>query len=167
MDLKIVIYISLLVLIGCHKPIFKERIPIIFGIDNFELKVIANFDEFGGFGEGYTFEIYEVSEGGIQAFINLKVKEISQYKDDSSWKKVDWELAPADKLNEEVLIMCLNYANGNSKLKMFLTDAKKALQKEETYYSFYYKPNLENPQDVQLFIIDVRQKKLYVIESNF
>lgn len=53
--------------------------------------------------------------------------------------------------------MCLNYSSGNTKLENQLNEIKKVLEKPKVYYSFYYKPDKDSPQDAQFFILDVQR----------
>ena len=61
--------------------------------------------------------------------------------------------------------MCLNYASNNDKIKSQLKEIKEILKKGGVYYSFYYRPDKENPQNVQLFILDIQSKKIYAIDQ--
>lgn len=147
--------------------VFKDDLSQILGVSDIEVKNSQGTDEFGGFGEGYTLEEYELSEKTVQAFINNASKTLPDKKEEGkNWQKKDWSKVPVDSSYSEILTMCLNYSSGSTKLETQLNEIKKMLEKIEVYYSFYYKPDEDNPQDAQLFILDVQSRKVYVIESN-
>ena len=61
--------------------------------------------------------------------------------------------------------MCLYNSGYNKKLKVKLNEIKRLIEKEGVYYSFYYRPDKEHPQNVELFILDVQNRKLYAIDQ--
>lgn len=154
------------IVISCQDKIFEDQLPLILGIDNVDIKRSQNIDELGGFGEGYTFEIYKLSEKTIKSFIKRTPKSI-RYNHDSTWKKKDWSKSPIDTTYNEVVAMCLNYDSGNKKLINKLNEIKKTLTQANVYYALYYRPDRYNPKDAQLFVLDINNKDLYIIESNF
>lgn len=162
---KYIAAIGLVLLFSCQSGVFKDKLPEILGISNVEIKDNHGTDEFGGFGEGYTLEIYELSESTVNSFIDRTSKILPDKKEKATWKKYDWQKTPVDSSYNEILIMSLNYSGGNKKLETELSEIKKVLEKPEVYYSFYYSPNKDNPQDAQFFVLDVQTGKLYVIES--
>jgi hypothetical protein len=154
------------VVINCQNRIFKDKLSLILDIDNVKIKKSQSIDEFGGSGEGYTFEVYKLSEKTIKAFIDNPAKGI-RYNHDSTWKKKDWAKVPIDTIYNEVLLMCLNYDSGNKKLANKLVEIRKTLTQANVYYALYYKPDKYNPENAQLFVLDIEGKNLYIIESNF
>ena len=163
---KILLAICVSSLLGCQSSVFKKEVSELLNVNNAEIVNSKGTDEFGGFGEGYTIEVYELSDKTIKDFENKKTKELPVKKDDSTWQKKDWSKTPIDSSFSEIFIMGLNYSSGNKKIETELKEIKQLVEKSEVYYSFYYKPDKENPQDVQLFILDVPSRKLYTIEMN-
>jgi len=154
------------IIINCQNRIFKDKLSLILDVNNVKIKKSLSIDEFGGFGEGYTFEVYKLSEKTIKSFIVNPSKSI-RYNNDSTWVKKDWDKAPIDTIYNEVLLMCLNYDSGSKKLTNKLLEIKKSLTRTNVYYALYYRPDKYNPQDAQLFVLDIESKNLYIIESNF
>lgn len=157
----------LLSITSCQSKVFKDELGHILGVEEVEIEESQGTNEFGGFGEGHSLEVYVLSERTVQAFVNKASKTLPNKNDDEAWQKYDWDTAPFDSTYNEIMIMSLNYSSGNRKLETQLNDIKQVLKKGDNYYSFYYKPDKENPQDVQLFVLDVHNKKLYITDSSF
>lgn len=166
---KLLLAVCIGSLFGCQSNVFKDDLPKILGVSNVEIQDSQGTDEFGGFGEGYTLEVYELSEKTVKAFINLTAKNLPDKKEEGkNWEKHDWSKTPIDTSYNGVLSLVLNYRS-STKLENQLNDIKKLLEKPDVYYSFYYYSNEEVKEyieDAQFFILDVQSRKLYTIESN-
>src|SRR5690348_2484153 len=96
----------LLFLISCGNRVFKNELPQVLKVDKVEIEDGQNIDIYGGFGEGYTLEVYELSENTVQAFINNVSKALPNKKEDSIiWKKYDWTKSPFDSAYVEIAVM--------------------------------------------------------------
>lgn len=158
---KLVLLLPLLFILSCQSGVFKNDLSEILGVSNVEIKNSRGADEFGGFSEGYTIEIYELSEETTKAFIAQSNKILPSKE---GWKKFDWSKTPVDTSYTEIFGI-LNYMGGK-KVENLLSEIKVLLKKTEVYYSFYYKPDKDNPQDLQLFVLDTKSKKLHIVECN-
>lgn len=160
------VFLSLF-LSSCNTSFFKGDLSPILGLEKVEIENSQTLDEWAGAqGDGFILEVYELSEKTVQAFINQSVKNLPNKKEEGkNWQKYNWSKAPVDSSYNEVFIMCLNYSSDSEKLKTQLNEIKKLIEKEGVYYSFYYRPDKENPQNAQLFILDVQSRKLYAIDQ--
>lgn len=156
-----------LFLSSCNTSFFKDDLSPILGVEKVEIENNQTLDEWAGLqGDGFILEVYELSEKTVQTFINQPAKNLPDKKEDGkNWQKYNWNKTPVDSSYNEVFIMCLNYSSNSEKIKVQLNEIKKLIEKEGAYYSFYYRPDKENPQNVQLFILDVQSKKLYAIDQ--
>lgn len=162
---KLQLLLVTLTLFSCQSAI-EDHVSQVLGLDKVEVENNEGESEFGGFGEGYTLDIYQLSTTTLQDFENNASKILPE-KDDEDWNKFDWNKTPIDSSYNEIFIMGLNYYSGNQKIETQLPQIKKALEKPNVYYSFYYKPDKDNPQRVELFILDIETKKLYTIQANY
>ena len=164
--IKLLLIIPLFFLISCQSKVYKDDLPKILGVEDVKITNSQGIDEFAGFGEGYTLEIYELSESTINAFINDASKILPEKNGTAAgWLKHDWRSTPMDSSYIEIFNICLNYYSGNRKLEGLIVEIKKVLQKPDVYYSFYYKPDKDSPQDVLLFILDLQSRKLYIMDQ--
>jgi hypothetical protein len=160
------IFLSIL-LGGCNSSFFKDDLSLILDVENVEIENYQTIDEWAGMqGEGFIFEVFELSEKTIQTFINQSSKNLPDKKEESeNWQKYNWDKVPVNSSYKEIFSMCLNYSSNSQKIKVKLNELKKLIEKDGVYYSFYYKPEIENPQNVQLFILDIESRKFYVIDQ--
>ena len=152
---------------SCNTSFFKDDLSQILGVEKVEIENSQMLDEWAGTqGDGFILEVYELSEKTVQTFIDQSSKNLPDKKDEGKdWQKYNWSKAPVDSSYNEVFIICLNYSGNSEKLKVQLNEIKKVMENERVYYSFYYRPDKENPQNVQLFILDVQSRKLYTIDQ--
>lgn len=165
MNYRILILVITITFFNCKNEVFVKDVDKIININDVEVLNTDTFDEFGGFGEGFTMETIQLSEKSVDLFLKEKNKDI-QLMSTPSWTKFNWSTGNYDKSYKEVFSLIFNYSNGASKLDNKLKELKEILINEGTYYAFYYKPNKENPTDVQLFILDSKTRKLYALENN-
>ena len=118
----------------------------------------------GDHGKGYYIETYQLSDNTIEAFKNNASKRLPD-NDDLSWKKVEWRKVPVDSSCREALSVVVDYQATERKIGIYINEIKKVLELKEAFYSFYYKPDIENPNHVQFFILDIQGKKLYAVDS--
>ncbi|MBA3827724.1 MAG: hypothetical protein H0X33_02200 [Taibaiella sp.] len=156
-----------LFLSSCNTSFFKDDLSQILGVDKVEIENSQKLNEWAGRqGDGFVLEIYYLSEKTVRAFKDKPLKNLPDKREEGKeWKKYNWSASPVDSSYNEVFIMCLNYSSNSEKLKVQLNEIKKLMGKKGVYYSFYYRPNKYNPQNVQLFILDIQSRKLYTIDQ--
>lgn len=152
---------------ACDNNVFENNLTKIFDVDNKELRFVQGIDRFGGFGEGFTLEEYDLSEKALDIFMRKDSKALPENEEvGSNWKRKDWDITPIDSVYNQLFLMCLSYSDGSLELKTKLDEIKQVLKKAKVYYSFYYRPDKDNPQDVRLYVLDTQTRRVYVIESN-
>jgi len=154
----------IVILTACNNNMSENEIVEIFKLNDDDLKFIDSSDRFGGFGEGFSLEEYEISKKATLIFLNDNNKNLPI--NNLGLKKIDWKVTPVNDSYDELFIMCLNYSNGNNVLEDKLDEIKTILKGKDVYYSFYYKSEIINPTDAKLFILDIKTRRVYVIESN-
>jgi hypothetical protein len=152
---------------SCNTSLFKNNLSQILGIKKVEIENSYIFDEWAGpHGDGFILEIYKLSEITIQNFISTSNKILPEKTEkNKNWQKQNWSILPIDSSYNEVFIMGLNYMPNDKKIKAQLEIINKVAFKKGVFCSFYYSPNKENPRQLQLFLLDVQSKKLYMIEQ--
>ena len=152
---------------SCSTSYFKNDLSKILGIKDVEIENSQLFEEWAGVqGDGFILEIYTLSEKSVQSFEETSNKELpSKMGKNNIWHKYDWSSIPVDSSYSEIFIVCLNYFSSSDTIKIQLRKIQEIMCKEDVYYSFYYKPNKDNPQSVQLFVLDIQYRKLYAIDQ--
>lgn len=156
----------LLLLSGCRDKNINKKIDQVLGIQYGIYELDNDFSEFAGFGEGYTLEIYKLSEGTIKSFIYNSNKKLPLIIIDSEkYLEFGWFQAPFDTSFNEIRDLSLGYYSGNKKLESHLAQIEHSLTDENNFYSFYCLPNTINPRKVEFYVLDVEKRKLFVINS--
>jgi len=132
--------------------------------DSYELEYSKSV--FAGFGEGYSFEIYILSDSLVQSIIaspqnNLPAKSNSQ----DLFISYGWNTWPIGSQYDEVLDISLNYYTRNEGLKKAINSAKAMIANDSPLVAFYAYPNLPNPKIVQLFVLDTISRRMYFVDS--
>lgn len=152
---------------SCNILFFKNDLPQIMGLEKIEVENVKKLNEWTGEqGEGITLEVYRISQNNIRTFEDKSVKNLPDKKDGKEWQKYDWHTLPVDSSYKGIFTMGLNYSGDNNNVRDALDEIKKLIgfnNNYNIYYSFYYRPDKENPQNVQLFILDVENRKLYAV----
>ena len=145
------------------KNSFEKEIPNL--LNNLEIKNVESIysnNEIGGFNEGYYIEIYKIPNVFIEDFIKNNNKKIISK---SGWKTSNWLKTPINSTFEDIQILALNYHTDSPELKNKLNDVKKVLNDQNGFYSFYYKEVEGVPNSVQIFVIDIKENIIYIIEN--
>jgi hypothetical protein len=162
----IYLWIIPLVCVACEQPIFKSKICALINVKNCVAHSVESINQFGGFGEGFILEIYEISEESAIEFINDPSKKLPDPEGDATWEKVNWLNSALDSSHIGLISMTLHYSNGNAELKKKLSKIEELIGANNVFHAFYCKPDLDNPQDTQLFVLDCNTRRMYVIESS-
>jgi hypothetical protein len=151
---------------SCSTSFFEDNLSQILGVQA-EIENVQTFNESAGIhGDGFILEKYKLSEKTIKTFIEKPFQDLPDKTEGGKhYQKYNWSKDAIDSSYNEIFIMCLNYASDNEKIKVQLNEINNVLKKKEIYYSFYFIPNKENPQNVQLFILDVQCQRLYAIDQ--
>lgn len=150
-------------LTACQSNFFEKKISKILDIDDVEVINVTKYEEWAGSqGDGYIMEVYELSEKTIAAFLEkstqLPLKEGGKKK----WGNYGWGKWQNDSLYNEVISLGLNYNAEDEQINKQLNILKEVIK--GSYIAFYYSPNRDNPNNIELFILDADNKKLYAIE---
>jgi len=163
MFLNVLLFLSLN---SCDTLVFKDELPKLLGVNKVEIISNRAIEDIPStFGEGYGIEVYELSQNTVQSFLNRTSKVLPE-KAEEKWQKYDWNKVPVDNSFSEVFDVALNYYNRDKALETQLNIIKKILIQGNAYCAFYYKPDRDNPQNVQFFILNLQDRKLYIIDSN-
>jgi hypothetical protein len=146
---------------------FEKDLRKILGLSHIKINNKQEFSEWKGFqGDGFILEIYDLSEETVNNFDNLSLKRLPNKKEENKkWRKHDWYLFPIDSSYNEIFIMCLNYHSNSEEINCKLKQIKQLMRTNKFYCSFYYNSIQQNINSVQLFLLDVSEYKLYVIDQ--
>ena len=123
-------------------------------------------------GDGYSFSVYDLPAKIRKRFELVDDRLLTEYPKHPSyrnhWQFEHWREAPFDEKFKEHLRFALssNDSDKASGLYLHFEAIRKALGRKGTYYAlFYYKPG-EYIGDIDLFIVDLVEGRLYSINHN-
>jgi len=147
---------------------FKEDLPIILDLDMSKVEIVNSQElmTWSGFqGEGLILDIYFLSEKTTDNFLLKTNKQLSPKKERSDWQQFGWEQTPMDSSIMNYLTeYCLTYCMDEPEINAYIDEIKKTLNRCNIYFSFYYRPNKENPCNIQFFVFDTENKILYAMD---
>lgn len=123
-------------------------------------------------GDGYSISVYELPSGIRARFEGADEKLLSEYPKHPSyrnhWSFERWRRSPFDDQFKGYLDFALsNYDAGNaSGLNSHFEAIRSALKKEGSFYAFFYNRPAGNLGDVDFFIVDLMDGRLYIINHN-
>lgn len=163
MNKKVFGYIILCFLsTSCENLMFKGKLPSILGIEQVKVENAKSVDDFGGFGEGKTIEIYTLSELTVKSFVLTSNKIL---RDKDNYLKKDWTKNVHDAEMECLISYSLNYRGGNT-IEVQLKNIKEILSQPNIYVAFYHNERdtcLSNM--IQMFVLDITNKMLYIVDT--
>ncbi|WP_236919136.1 hypothetical protein [Ereboglobus luteus] len=166
-----------LMLISISPPVnklgYKQYLKGLYGTNvNFEPPIFEYNSERAFNGDGYSISVYELPRSIRARFESADEKLFTEHPKRPSyrnhWKVEHWREGPFEEEFKHYLNFALSAygeSDGSELLKQF--DAiRQAVMRKGTYYAFFYYAHGEHPGDIDLFIIDITNNRLYSINHN-
>lgn len=123
-------------------------------------------------GDGYSFRAYELPTDIRNSFKAPDQKLLTEFPkqpfSSNGWSVQPWKEAPlTPSFNQYIEFALSNYDERNeSSLSPYFKAIREALSSKGTFYSFFSRGNEQCPQDIDLFIVDLKNNRLYIINHN-
>jgi hypothetical protein len=152
-------------LFSCSSNLYKDKIGLILGLKHIVVESSSSLNQDSGIrGKGLAIESYKLEVKSVNEFLDSPNKTMAYSERNYctiNWKKVNI----LDSSYVHVFDLVLNYLSGNTQVDRKCEEIKELLAKPTTFYSFNYKPNLEDPNYVHLFVLDSKAGILYILDS--
>lgn len=163
---KIKVFILIVLTISCNGYMYDSTdLENILGVKVDKLFQLYSYEETSGIqGEGYLFNKYSLSDETIADFIKLNSKDSFPIKDSykENWEVISWQKGLS--LNNNILdLLTVFEQHKNNKLLTELSELKNNLNKNNNYYSFFYKDSVNEPYAIELFVLNPTTKTFWVI----
>lgn len=163
---KIKFLILIILAISCNGYMYdKADLENIFGVEVNKLTQLYSYEETSGIqGEGYLFNKYKLSDKTISDFVKLNSKDSFPKKDTykENWELINWKKGL--ELNNNIIdLLTVFEQHNNNKLVTELSELRNNLNKNDNYYSFFYKDSVNEPYAIELFILNPTTKTFWVI----
>jgi len=166
-------FLLITVFLSCKSSIFKNKIHIILDVKKSTLKHAQGSQEYGGRASSYVMEVYDISNIGIQEFLNKKLKTLPFDSTSTNiWTgKIDWSQTPVDSSDNKIIKRAFYYS-GKIEVEKIIDEVEIMLFDTGSYYASYYQIHPVkygkgfHVQDVQFFLINPKLNKVYILWSD-
>ncbi|MEE9491795.1 MAG: hypothetical protein V3W04_00235 [Gammaproteobacteria bacterium] len=159
--------------IPLEKIAYSKYLREIYDVEIDLKSAIYNYDSPRSFqGDGYSISVYELPIEIRQRFESADTRLLEQFPKRpnyrSKWSIEQWSEAPLDpKFNKHLDFSLSSYdAKHVSELSSYFHDIRSALKQKNTYYAFFFKGHKDFPGNIDMFIIDLDNNRLYDINHN-
>ncbi len=132
---------------------------------------IYNYEEMFFHGDGYSLTVYplpKVIKNRFQKADKLLLTKYPKFPYREGWQIVKWHKSPIDSKYKNYLsfaISSISSMHSGKGMKNQLQAINNSLSRPGSFYSFVYW-DLNNLSDIDFFVIDLQQDKIYHINSN-
>jgi len=123
-------------------------------------------------GDGYSISIYQLPPSIRARFESKDDRLLIQFPKKASyrdrWTKVSWREAPVEDQFTQYLDFALSrlYSWKAPELLNHFEAIRRAMSRSGTYYSFFHYDHGDHPGNIDLFIVDLKEGRLYLINFN-
>lgn len=154
-------FLYLLLFYSCTNQVFKSEIPAWLNIEDVEISNSKTFDEYGGFGEGITIEIYTLSLKTIQVF--EKNKNII-LPEKIGWSKFNWMKTNSNSMLQKIDFI-FNYHGENNYINNNIQQIKTLSLDRNSYVALYYNGNdIKKAHKFLVLLLNTVECNLYIYE---
>jgi hypothetical protein len=162
----IVIFFFLVILGSCsYSDSFYYQLESILGVNSVSFENEFKKDEFLSFsGEGYSINVLNLSDITINEFLNSVDKaKYPVYR--NGFKTIRWKKTPMSPEFKETKELVIKYFVQDTKRKNYQREIAEVMNSNDAYYSFYYKSVEDNILEIVFFLVDVKTKKMYIVNN--
>lgn len=130
-----------------------------------EIDLINKDYEYGDYltfsGEGYTCLLYSLSDVEMNSIINkISSQELPLEKE--LFKRRFWIKTPIEQ-SEDVVSLISSYHSNDKKFLKFQKKLKNRITNSGNYFGYYYKETVGNIYDIELYLLDTKNNKIYIV----
>lgn len=123
-------------------------------------------------GDGYSIEVYELPEAIRKRFESVDERLLAEFPKHPSyrnhWKFEPWREAPLEEKFQDHLNFALSGFDSDheAEIAAHYNSIRKALHRRGTYYAFFYNSPSKHIGDIDFFVVDLVEGRLYIINCN-
>jgi len=134
-----------------------------------EIDLINKDYEYGDYltfsGEGYAGLLYSLSDTEMNSVINkISSQELPLEKE--LFKRQFWTKTPINKKSEDVVSLISSYHSKDKEFLKFQKELKSIITNNDNYFSYYYKETEGNIYDIELYLLDTKNNKIYIVRHS-
>lgn len=160
-------YYCIVVLIVISLISCQERKVDLVDILGKKIDVIHKNYEYGDYlrltGEGYVGLDYSISKIEMDSVISI-INDQKLPLEKESFSTEHWQKTPMNKQN--IIDLVSTYYSTDKKILEFQKRINKKLTGEGNYFSYYYKETEGNIYEIELYILDRKNNKIYIVKHS-
>ena len=121
-------------------------------------------------GDGYSLSVYDLPDSIRRRFKSVDERLLTEYpkhpRARDHWQFEHWREAPFDGKFQEYLDFALTKFSSSPELSTHFESIRKGLDRKGTYYAFFYYMIGNSVGDIDFFIVDLDESRLYAINHN-
>jgi hypothetical protein len=134
-----------------------------------EIDLVNKDYEYGDYlsfsGEGYSGLLYSISDAEMDSLISsINTGALPQKRE--SFKVQLWSETPIIKQSEEVVTLVSSYFSKNKEFLKFQESLREVITENDNYFSYYYKETEGNIDDIELYVLDTENNKIYIVRNS-
>jgi hypothetical protein len=151
------------VLAGCSSTTNQEYFNKTMGL-NIEIKkkIFNSEDSISPQGEGFSMEIITFNKKETDSLFVNNDSYPKSYDLRSDWKISKWQKTPI--VNKDVFELLFNYDINDTAIKKELANLKHLMSSNDNYISYYFKESDGNIYAIDICVLDIKNKKIYLCE---
>lgn len=151
------------VLMGCSSTANQEYFNKTMGL-NIEIKkkIFSSEDSISPQGEGFSMEIITFDKKNTDSLFVNSDNYPKSYDLRENWKISKWQKTPL--VNKDVSELLFNYDISDTAIKKELANLKLLINSKNNYISYYFKESNGNIYAIDICVLDIENKKIYLCE---
>jgi hypothetical protein len=134
-----------------------------------EIELVNKDYEYGDYlsfsGEGYTGLQYSLSETEMNSIIKeINSQELPLKKE--LFKIQFWTKTPINKKSEDILDLISSYHSKDKEFLKFQKELRIIMTKKDNYFSYYYKETEGHIDDIELYLLDTTNNKVFIVRHS-
>ena len=156
-------FVICLILFSCASTVNQNYFSNTLGLNvKIQKKVFDSSDAINPQGEGYSIEALTFKNEEKESLFIDKANYPKPSEVRKNWKISSWQNAPL--ANKDVLELLFKYRMENEAMKEQIQKIKEVLNSSDNYFSYFYKDHKGYIYAVDICIVDVKNKKIYLCE---
>lgn len=158
------------ILIAILSSCAEER-PALDDIIGTKIKVVEKEDQYGDSfslsGEGYTGLVYSISTKENSEILLAELRKANLPASKKPLNRKGWSQTPIEKEEKQVTEICSSYFTKDKGFLDFQKKIEEILQSRgNNYYCYYFKEVDDNIIELELYLIDSHNSKLYIVKTS-
>lgn len=158
----LIIVLTIVFLTSCQEK--KIDLKDVLGV---KIDLIDKDYEYGDYlsfsGEGYAGLVYSIPNTEMDSIVNVINKQKLPLKKEL-FKRRSWSKTPIK--DQSIIALVSSYYSKDEQFLRFQKEIERIVSGDNNYFSYYYKETEENINDIELYLLDIINNKIYIVRHS-